>query len=213
MPITKEVTLYHFDELSDRAKDKARDWWRDCENQDFDTEFLYDDFEECAKALGVEFDKQAVKLMGGGTRYDPVIYWSGFYSQGDGACFEGSYAYRKGSAKAIRAHAPQDAELHRIANELAAVQKANGYQVRALAKHRGHYYHSGCMAVDVFHNRSGNGVEERFEQRVTQALRDFADWMWRQMREEYEYRMSDEQVDESIRANEYTFTEEGKRED
>jgi hypothetical protein len=30
---------------------------------------------------------------------------------------------------------------------------------------------------------------------------------------EYEYLQSDEQVDESIRCNEYTFTETGKRED
>jgi hypothetical protein len=28
MPRIKEITLYQFDELSDKAKDKARDWYR-----------------------------------------------------------------------------------------------------------------------------------------------------------------------------------------
>lgn len=207
---TLRIKVYTFDELSDAAKEKARAWWRDCENQDFDTDFLYEDFERVAKILGVEFDKRRVDLYGGGHRYAPKIWWTGFYSQGDGASWEGSYAYAKGCAKEMRRYAPKDAELHRIADELAAVQKVNAYQVRALAKHRGHYYHSGCMEVDVFHNRDRE-LDGRFQDRVTQVLRDFADWMWKQLRDEYEYRMSDEQVDESIRINDYTFTADGAR--
>jgi hypothetical protein len=35
-------------------------------------------------------------------------------------------------------------------------------------------------------------------------------WIYRQLEREYEWLMSDEQVDESIRINEYEFTEEGK---
>ena len=41
-------------------------------------------------------------------------------------------------------------------------------------------------------------------------LRSFADWIYRQLKEEYEYRMSDENVDESIRINEYEFDENGR---
>ena len=41
------------------------------------------------------------------------------------------------------------------------------------------------------------------------ALRSFADWIYRQLEKEYEFNMSDENVDESIRINEYEFDETG----
>lgn len=31
---TIETKVYHFDQLSDEAKEKARDWWRQCESED-----------------------------------------------------------------------------------------------------------------------------------------------------------------------------------
>ncbi len=46
---------------------------------------------------------------------------------------------------------------------------------------------------------------------VTEALRDLADWLYRQLEREYEYLTSDESVEETIIANEYTFTEAGRR--
>ncbi len=46
---------------------------------------------------------------------------------------------------------------------------------------------------------------------IDRALRDFADWIYSQLEKEYEYQMSNECVDENIRANEYEFTEEGMR--
>ena len=211
MPETKEYTVYKFEELSDRAKERARDWWRGCENSDFDTEFMYDDFERVAEILGVSFKVRHIPLMNGKTRPEPTIWWSGFSSQGDGACFEGSYAYAKGSQKAIRDYAPKDERLHRIADDLAAAQRPYFFKLVATATHSGHYYHSGCMSVEVTHaDDSYRGVEW---EGIQQALRDFADWMYRQLEAEYEYRMSDENVDDSIEANEYTFDEDGNRED
>jgi bacillopeptidase F (M6 metalloprotease family) len=46
---------------------------------------------------------------------------------------------------------------------------------------------------------------------ITQALRDLAHWLYRQLQREYDYLTSNEAVDESIEANEYTFTAEGRR--
>ena len=59
----------------------------------------------------------------------PHLVFRGFASQGDGASFEGQYSHARGAARAIRAHAPKDEELHRIADELQAVQKRNFYQL------------------------------------------------------------------------------------
>jgi hypothetical protein len=49
------------------------------------------------------------------------------------------------------------------------------------------------------------------EEVVIEALRDLARWLYRQLEREYEYLTSDEAVDESIVANEYTFTAAGRR--
>lgn len=213
MPQTITKTVYEFDELSDAAKERARDWWRGCEAQDFDTDFLYEDFQRMGKLLGIEFDRKPVKLMGGGTRYDPTIYWSGFSSQGDGACFEGRYSYAKGAAKAIaKETGGTEHALIDLAERLQAAQRRNFYRLEAIAKHRGHYYHSGCMSIDVFDREDNYREIGDAEEEIKQCLREFADWMYKQLDAENDYRMSDENVDESIRCNEYTFTENGKRE-
>ena len=49
------------------------------------------------------------------------------------------------------------------------------------------------------------------EDAVTEALRDLARWLYRQLEHEYEFLSSDEVVDEAIVANEYTFTASGHR--
>ena len=46
---------------------------------------------------------------------------------------------------------------------------------------------------------------------VTDALRDLANWLYRQLEQEYDYLTSDEDVDETLIANGYSFTEEGRR--
>lgn len=42
-------------------------------------------------------------------------------------------------------------------------------------------------------------------------MREFADWIYSRLEAEYEYQNADEQVDESIRINEYEFAEDGNR--
>jgi hypothetical protein len=49
------------------------------------------------------------------------------------------------------------------------------------------------------------------EEEVTRLLRQFADWIYRQLEVEHDYQLSDENADETIRANDYEFTSEGKR--
>lgn len=199
---TVTQTVYTFDELSDSAKERAReahregqleyDWW----------DSSYDDFARVADILGIDLRQRAVKLMNGSTRYDPAIYFSGFASQGDGACFEGTYRYAKGSVKRIREYAPQDAELHAIADSLFDVQRRNRYQLTANIAHRGHYYHSGCMDIDV--DAPGGTADV-----IKSAMRDFADWMYKRLEEEHDYQLSDESIEDSIKANECEFTESG----
>lgn len=206
------VKVYTFEELSDAAKEKARIWWRECESQNFGAfGEIYEPAETAAKLLGIEFEQKAVKLMGGGTRQESQIYWSGFSSQGDGASFVGSYSYKKGSAKAVRAEFGHDEKLWRIADGLAALQKRHGYQLEARISHEGHYSHSYTMSATVNRKDTGNEASAEVETELLELMRDFANWIYRGLEGEYEYRMSDENVDESIEINEYEFTEDGKR--
>lgn len=197
---TIETTIYKFDELNDAAKEKARQWYRAASLHDEWWDGVYDDADHCAELLGIDIAKHGKA---------PVIYFSGFWSQGDGACFEGSYAYKKGATKSIREYASNDAELHRIADALQKVQARHFYKLTATMVHRGHYNHSGCMSVDVEH------ADDRYrdigdaEDDIRQLMRDFADWIYKQLENEYDYQNADAQVDENIRCNEYEFTEEG----
>lgn len=146
MPRIVETTVCHLGELSVEAREKARAWFRESMDTDDWYEFVYEDFEAICAILGVRLKTRAMRLHGSGTRQKPCIYFRGFWSQGDGACFEGFYSHAKGGPHKIRAHAPQDGELHRIADALQAVQKRNFYQLHADASHRGRYTHEYCMA-------------------------------------------------------------------
>ena len=64
MPTLTQEDVCTFDELSDSAKETARDWMRDCEIEDFgqDTESLYYSALAAAKILGIEFDDKGKRV-------------------------------------------------------------------------------------------------------------------------------------------------------
>jgi hypothetical protein len=212
MPEIIKTTVYRLNELPDAAKETARAWYREGGYDHDWYEFVYADFEAICAILGVCLKTRPVRLMGGGSRRQRHIYFSGFWSQGDGACFEASYAYNKNAPRRIRSHAQQDTELHRIADSLQALQRQNFYQLRAEARHRGHYYHEYCMTISVERgSQTWQKMTADAEDTVIEALRDLARWLYRQLEHEYEYQTSNEVVDEAIAANGYTFTDTGRR--
>jgi hypothetical protein len=190
----KCYTVYNFEELEEKTKEKALDELRHI-NTEFDWwDLVEDDFKILCKLIGVEVKN---------------IYFSGFCSQGDGACFEGFYAYAKGSCRAIRDHAPTDTELHRITDELYQVQAKNFFRLSAQVKQRGHYLHKYCTEIRV----DGQNSEDKYpaEEAIIELLRDLMEWLYRTLEKENDYLTSDEAIIETIEANEYEFTENGKR--
>ena len=190
-----ETNVYKFDELSDSAKETAINECREFNvNDSFWYEYIFDDTKEIAEIIGIEIDD---------------IYFSGFWSQGDGAMWLGSYSYKAKSTKAIRDYAPQDTDLHEIADSLAAIQKLNFYQLNAsITKNHyaGNYSHSGVMYVSVERDSSNyQEMSNDAESDITDNLRYFADWIYKRLESEYRYATSDETVTESILANEYEF--------
>jgi hypothetical protein len=212
MPRIVETLVYRLDELDAPAQDKARAWYREI---GFDHDWydaVYDDFQQIAAILGLRFKTKLVRLYDGGTRQAPCIWFRGFWSQGDGAAFEAWYSYAPGAVPRIRAHAPQDVELHRITEALQQVQRRNFYQLRAETSLRGHYCHARSMVIEVTRDSlSGQEVTEDAEEVVADALRDLADWLYRQLQREYDYLTSEAAIDEVISANEYSFTVDGRR--
>lgn len=190
-----ETKVYTFDELNDKAKEQARQWYRENDDFSFHAESVIDDAKEIAKLMGINISS---------------IYFSGFWSQGDGACFEGRYAYTKGALKAIKEHAPLDKTLHRIAKDLQEAQRPAFYRLEAHVKHRGHYQHSGRTEIEVYNTEHPySNVPQEGD--IKDALRSFIDWIYSQLDKENDYQNSDEVVDDNIIANEHTFTESGKR--
>ena len=210
---TIQTEVFKFSELSERAKETARYWFRQYSAVDgFYAEYVFEDVATIADMMGIDLRQTRKPHADGSHHYAPTIYYSGFSSQGDGACFESTYRYKRGAVTAVMAYAPLDTELHRIARELQAVQKKHFYGLRAATNKSGRYNHSGCMNVTVdYHGPNGTEYETyKGEDEVTQALRDFADWIYARLESEYEYQDSDAVIDESITANAYEFTEHGE---
>ena len=205
MPITKEATLYTFDELSERAKETARHWFRSAIDES-DLDCVIEDVATIADILGIDLRQRPVKLMSGATRYDPDISYSVGFCQSDYAAFDGQYRYKKGAAKAIRAYAPKDAELHAVADGLQSLQRTRFYRLTARCS-AGRAY----QQVETFDN--GDYADSATTDSMTELLRNFAAWIYAQLRAEVEYQHSDKCIDENILANEYTFDQDGNRED
>lgn len=191
--ITETKTVYTFEELSEAAKQKALQEHAS-HNDGFYAECVIEDAKTIASLMGWEIER---------------VYYSGFWSQGDGACFEGVMRYAKGCTKAVKAYAPKDAELHRIAQALQDLQKRNFYAISASVRHSGRYYHSGCTAFDCRDSRKYPGYLENEEtkEEIVQITRHFMDWIYKQLENAYDYEVSEENFIGLCEDNGYTFLE------
>ena len=215
---TETVNIYQFSELSEKAKENARDWFREGNLQDnYWSECVIEDATEIAKLFGLDIGTRPYDTVGGKKRYEPTVFWSGFSSQGDGASFTGTYRFKADAIEAVKAHAPQDETLHAIVADLMAAQSLCSGQLNFKITTSGRYCHEYSMDFEILdfdengEEISNGGVTNVLEKEAAEALRAFARWIYRQLENEYEYRQSAEAVDEDITANEYEFHEDGKR--
>ena len=98
-----KMTVYPFEELEEAARERAREWYRSLGDPEDWHACVLEDFTEVCERLGVRLRTHRVKLFGGGTREEPNVYFQGFGSQGDGACFEGEYTFVEDD---VRTYAP-----------------------------------------------------------------------------------------------------------
>jgi hypothetical protein len=156
------------------------------------------DFTEDMKAVGIEVEK---------------IYFSGFWSQGSGACFVGSL----GSTLTYLDHHHQ--------GQYPMIRKLLEHDgaVYVNCKQSGRYYHENCTSFWVdsdtltgmvdqpteFHKAVVEewqcllGVElDDFEKDVTEQWRTYMQQLYRKIEAEYDHLTSDDAVWDTIEANE-----------
>lgn len=208
MPTARTIMLYSYDELGDTAKARARQWWIEAmDSSDFDS--TIDDFREIAELLGIDFKTHTVPLMSGKTRQEPNIYWQLGYSQSDFAAFEGYYRYKAGAGAAVKQYAPKDETLHAIADDLQALQKRYFYKLFAVVSYSDYYgLQVACEIED-----SAREVTVEDERELQEIFRRLSRWLYGRLRDENDYLTSEEQIADAMEANEYTFREDGTRED
>lgn len=191
---TKTYKVYTFDELSPKARARAISNHRDFVGEQWSGETTIEDAKQCLAFAGWDVSE---------------IHYSGFWSQGDGACFEGSWRASDVKPAAMREHAPVDTVLHGIADRLAKLAEKYPKAV-ANVRHSGHYSHEYCTVFSVTADDDGNDMPEADEKELIEVSRDAMRWIYRQLEKEYEWETDEAQVIDSIRANEYEFTEDGK---
>jgi hypothetical protein len=167
---TKTITrtLYTFDELSNPAKEKAREWMREFVGGNYD----WADFIECdAKSVGLEIK---------GWNLDRGAYCNlSMTERPDRVC------------------------------ELIMDNHGEGCDTRNAAME----YRAQCtsIALDLEAGRIDQYEAEDLEDANKAEFRNnLASCYLDLLRREWEYRMSNEAIDENITANEYEFTEDGK---
>ncbi len=190
--ITTTTKVFKFKELSDEGKEKALENLRDINVNYSDWhEFTIEDFTTQLNLFGIE---------------DVKVYFSGFYSQGDGAMFECNYSYKKGGLKAVKEFAEEKGILE-ILERIQEIQKNNFYGMSVSIIHRGHYYHENCTEFSIDH------IEERAfscYDDLEDCFKDLMRYLYRKLEKEYYYLISDAAIIETIEANDYEFTEDGE---
>lgn len=167
---------------------------------------VYEQFDEQMAEVGIYVNRRFERIAGATKDTGPAIYFSGFWSQGDGACFEGHVDdWHK---FLIAVGEPNLAELYLKIPE----------NLHLSWNHSGHYYHSNCTSftsdlyvecpTDEDDDPFMHGVWktlfedgmlfERHEDDFIAYVHGLMDELYKDLEKEYEYLTSDETVVEYI---------------
>ncbi len=208
-----------FAELSEKAKERARDAWREaCLNDEW-WENVYADAVTCGELMGIIIsDKTSNRTRAGKIISSPDIYFG--IGQGGGCCYDGylDTTKFKDAVARVKAHAPQDEKLHRlagIAENLYDSIAAEHVAAILLGDERSDYVFLGMrVAINGIERHYTTSTEDNemlhdMETVADKFVADFAVWIYGQLETEHDYQLADAQVNESIEAANPEFDEEG----
>ena len=192
------VLSFNFSELSETAKEYARNNYREYGlNGDWYAP-LIDDWKKGLELLGIDASD---------------IFFSGFWSQGDGACFECFYSYRKGWRKDLNSEFGGSLGdiLLSAGERLQALQRPLFYRLIATVSQSGRYTHHYSTIFDVdpdglLSDESAVDVEDELKE----ILRGLMEEIYSSLEREYNYLSSDSAIDDYLQNNDHQFLESGK---
>ena len=196
---TITINVYSVSELPEDTKQKVLDKFRDI-NVDYEWwDCIYYDFKEQAIKEGFDIDR---------------MYFSGFWSQGDGAMFE----YSNLNDKLL-----EDFISTLDLSEMRKNWIRNNIYISGNGKHRGHYYHENSCDHNIYWEIDNGDLHwstnfyqwlesfsSDFEDFVIDRYKDLCYSLYNSLEAEYEYLKSDQMVQETIEANEYEFDINGR---
>lgn len=196
--ITKVYEGITFDELSEHAKDRVRQWY--VEGLDYDWwNFSFDNFIEEMSQFGIDIQVKDIEF-------------SGFWSQGDGLCFSANMGDID-TIKYLKATG-QTKKFWALYLNLIKDNVAVGYAING-KNYWGNVHGCDFRAFLDFDmpEKHIERLERQFEELrldIENFCRDKAVELYRQLEREYEYLTSDESIKESAEANEWYFDKHGR---
>jgi hypothetical protein len=205
-------------ELSDEAKERARDWYKETENQTWGTDRapdLYEDLATCCSHLGITISERTrhwrnrtTGKEGSTLEYD--IEWSGFWSQGDGLVIKGEWNAEDVDMDALQDHV-QDDKLTAICAEMTALKlrwPQGQASITTVSAGPGLPY-MALEETSTDPDEDDAPLPEDDKKALKRLIERACDWCYRQLQDNYEYDTGDEAAGEAIEANEYEFDEDG----
>jgi hypothetical protein len=197
--ITKEYSVYSFDELQDKAKENAIDKFRYSDTPNFhyndDYECLADDFISDINEIGYKNAK---------------IRYRGFYSQGDGLSFS------------CDIDAISYIEKNNLMDKYPLIYKyisdSNNDNAYYNITNQGFYSHSGVMELNEHYGNFNdydiisdelNSEIVSFEKLLLDNAKNKADEFYQVLEKHYDYINSDEYIIQYFQANEIEFLDDG----
>ena len=197
-----EIKTYKFDELSKESQDVAIEHFRQWIGEVDDSgQFVIEMWEEELAEKGFE---------------DAKIYYSGFWSQGDGACFDADVNWK------------QFIKFYKLEEKYKELMEyAKEYEMTFSIHSTGfsnHYSHSKTRYVELENIEPDYGMDNKetakskemeilaqnLEGEIEATRYELSEELYKELEAAYEETQTDEYVIDGIKANDYDFTEDGK---
>lgn len=200
--MTTTINAYSFDELDKEAQRQAvKDALQSHDPMIYNStqEAVLEDAAQCGEVIGIHIAKEG---------RDP---YKAFWDYGNVFYFDGWYEHAPGSIRAIRQHAPLDADLHAIADELWKVQRRHQFKLKCDINEdpaRDTQYATAfeCSHCHVFDDPMSHDWPHDVMFVMQEQAEAFSKWVLKNLHRELEYRQSDEFIIEHIKDNDYKFT-------
>lgn len=197
---TIRTKVYKFNELSETAQEKAIEKLSDI-NVDYEWwDATFEDFKELCKTLAIEVDTKHT-------------YFSGFYSQGSGSSFTADIDVYE-CLKAIKnenwkTYAPKEnLQFYNVTDNMLRLCRLCTCDIQPTNRE---------SSVKINFDSDTYGKHPNIDSVITDIEDFFEDvantlnnWLYSSLQTEYEYLTGKESITETILANEYEFTQDGR---